>query len=202
MEIPYGGSTLRIRQHTHYPWEGKVTLQIESDAPVEVGIHLRVPGWCTSYRVELNGKPWEGKIEPTGYVRVYRTWARGDTLELDFAMPVERIEAHPLVRMDTYKVALKRGPLVYCLEEIDHEDYLPAIQIDAGSPLEASYDPDLLGGVVTIRGEAEALSPEGWENQLYRPKASRYRKTPIRGVPYFAWGNRGVGNMIVWIHCR
>jgi len=104
--------------------------------------------------------------------------------------------------MDTYKIALKRGPLVYCLEEIDHGDYLPAIRMDVGSPLEASYDPALLGGVVTIQGEAEVLSSEGWDDQLYRPKASRYKKTSIRGIPYFAWGNRGMGNMIVWIHSR
>jgi len=202
VEIPHKGSTLRIRQITRYPWEGKVRFHIETDGPVELGFNLRIPGWCSSYRIELNGKPWEGKVESTGYVRVFRTWQGGDTLELDLAMPVERIEAHPFVRMDTYKIALKRGPLVYCLEEIDHGDYLPAIRMDVDSPLEASYDPALLGGVVTIQGEAEVLSSEGWDGQLYRPKASRYKKTSIRGIPYFAWGNRGMGNMIVWIHSR
>ena len=134
-----------------------------------------------------------------GYVKMGQFWNPGDVVSLDLAMPIERVEAHPAVRKDAGRVALQRGPLIYCLEEVDNGPNLPDLALPRDAPLEAEYDENLLGGVVVITGEAQRRALKGWEARLYRPVQSTVRTAPFKAVPYYAWANRAPGEMLVWI---
>jgi hypothetical protein len=120
-------------------------------------------------------------------------------VELDLPMPVERVEAHPAVRADCGRVALQRGPLVYCLEEADNGPNLNDIALPRGARLAAKFDRRLPGGAVVVTGRAQRRDPSGWTGRLYRPAGSRARAAKIRAVPYCLWGNRRPGEMLVWI---
>jgi len=114
-------------------------------------------------------------------------------------MPVERIEAHPRVRADCGRIALQRGPLVYCLEEVDNGANLNDIALPRDATLHAEFDGGLLGGVVVIRGEARRRDTAGWGDALYRATRSASEAVPLVAVPYYAWANRAPGEMLVWI---
>lgn len=132
-----------------------------------------------------------------GYAKVNRLWQSGDKITLDFPMPVIRLAAHPQVRENAGRVALQRGPLVYCLEEADNGPVLTDIVLPLEPEFQTTFDPELLGGVVTI--EAEAYRSADDDQRLYRPFSAALRKVRIKAIPYYAWNNRGVGEMLVWI---
>lgn len=119
---------------------------------------------------------------------------------LDFSMPVERIKAHPQVRANAGKVALQRGPIVYCLEEVDNGPNLANLFLPRDAQLEAHFEPDLLEGVVVITGTAERMDESAWNDELYRPIEPRTYQVPFRAIPYYAWCNRGEGEMTVWVN--
>ena len=189
-----------VRQETEYPWDGTVRLIVSPRRPVEFALYLRWPGWCREVAVRINGEIVDpaGQIE-RGYLRLARVWSDGDTVELRMAMPVERVYAHPLVRADVGAVALQRGPLVYCLEEIDNLAPLERVALPPEAPLTAQIEPDLLGGTVIIRGEGRVLDEQGWGDTLYRHEPSMTRPATLTAVPYHTWNNRGAGRMCVWI---
>ncbi|MBA7548192.1 Non-reducing end beta-L-arabinofuranosidase [subsurface metagenome] len=114
-------------------------------------------------------------------------------------MPVEKIYANPQVRESIGKVALQRGPIIYCLEEVDNGANLPAIYFPANTEFSVKYKEDILGGVIVISGEALRLDDANWTDNLYRAKEIKYNPVKITAVPYYAWGNREVGEMLVWI---
>jgi DUF1680 family protein len=114
-------------------------------------------------------------------------------------MPVERLQAHPRVRVNSGRIALQRGPLVYCLEEVDNGPNLNDIVLPRDAPLTAEFDEELLEGVVVITGEARRRDVSGWENTLYQRAQSGSKATAIKAIPYFAWANRALGEMLVWI---
>ena len=133
-----------------------------------------------------------------GYLKIGKKWSDGDTVSLRFDMPIERLYSHPEVRMNSGKVALKRGPLLYCLEEADNGPNIPALSLSRNTVLTADFDSSLLGGVSVIKGEAlkdDTLKPVG---TLYGPAPSRKRHDLV-AIPYFAWANRGRGEMSVWL---
>jgi hypothetical protein len=118
---------------------------------------------------------------------------------LDLAMLVERIEAHPRVRMDSGRVALQRGPVVYCLEEVDNGPNLSDVSLLPNPSLRVAFDSKLLGGVPVITGRAVRRELSGWDGGLYRPAGSRNKAVTIRAVPYCLWNNRKPGEMLVCI---
>ncbi len=120
-------------------------------------------------------------------------------MSLDLPMPVERVYAHREVRADVGNVALRRGPIVYCLEQVDHDVPLHRIVLPARAELTARFDPDLLGGVTALEGHAVALSDAGWDDTFYRTTPPETRPCAIRAIPYYAWDNRAAGSMIVWV---
>ncbi|MHB1295953.1 MAG: glycoside hydrolase family 127 protein [Anaerolineae bacterium] len=192
------GQAVTLQQETRYPWEGLVRITVTPERAAAWTLSLRIPAWCRNAGLRVNGQPVEAPRRK-GYARITRTWQAGDVVELDLAMPVERMAASPAVREDAGRVALQRGPLVYCLEEIDNGPTLPAIALPRTAALEAHWEADLLGGVVVIAGQAERLDPTGWEGQLYRAAEPAVRPVTLRAVPYYAWGNRGLGEMLVWL---
>jgi DUF1680 family protein len=135
-----------------------------------------------------------------GYATIDRKWTSGDTIELSLPMEIQRLEASPKVVYDRGKVALRRGPMIYALEEMDQEAPLDRIAIPAGAALRAQYEHALFGGAMQIRGDAVALDPGAWASQLYQPApAVKSKPTQIKAVPYAIWGNRGQGKMAVWL---
>lgn len=197
-KIEIDGEEIIVQQNTNYPWDGKIEISLDLDKEQEFAVSLRIPGWCRRAGLSVNGETLPlDEITQDGYAQVLRTWAAGDKILLDLAMPVERIQANPQVRGNNGKVALQRGPLVYCLEEVDNGPILTDIVLPPKVQFSTQFESDLLNGIVTIT--AEAFRSKDWNNQLYRPFVAERRPVQIKAVPYFAWSNRTPGEMIVWV---
>ncbi|TCL76458.1 hypothetical protein EDC14_1002217 [Hydrogenispora ethanolica] len=194
------GDPLILHQTTDYPWGDRIQLRLELDRPAEFALRLRIPGWCRRHGLRVNEEAADPAVE-NGYAVLRRRWEPGDRVELSLEMPVERVAAHPAVWQTMGRVALQRGPLVYCLEEADHPVPVARIVLSKDARFTVRFDPELLGGIALIEGEGWVPELQGWENTLYRPAGAEesYRKIPIKAVPYYAWDNREPGSMAVWI---
>ena len=198
-EVVISGVRVNIRQETEYPWKEKVTLSVEPEEPVEFSLFPRIPGWCENASAELNGKEIRQLQVTGGYAHIRRLWRKDDTLNLTLPMPVRKIEAHPEVRSNCGKIAIMRGPIVYCLEEEDNTPDLRDIRLDSSAELKAEYDGILLGGCTVITGTARIRKSSGWVDHLYRPGITETTPVEIRAIPYCLWNNRRPGGMLVWI---
>ena len=151
------------------------------------------------------GRPFAGEIRPGNYARVRRSWQPGDTVRLVLPMAVRRVACHPYVAENAGRVALFRGPLLYCLEGADQPGVdLRDIVLFAEATPRAEFRPDLLGGVVVLQMPAEVIPPaEGWQGRLYRPSGPTAevagRPLTATAIPYYAWANRDPGPMQVWL---
>ncbi|RKN86330.1 glycoside hydrolase family 127 protein [Paenibacillus ginsengarvi] len=191
-----------IKQQSGLPWNGSVSLQVQIAEPKRFTLALRIPDWCFGKAsFMLNGQSFEHEGSMTnGYMLVEREWADGDILEADFAMEPVWMLAHPNIRADSGKVALQRGPLVYCLEEADNGPALCSISVSPDRPLQARFEDDFLGGAVVITAEGRKDDAADWSGpEAYLPARKMSRPFTLRAVPYFLWGNRGAGEMTVWI---
>ena len=173
-------------------------LAVHPDIPTAFALALRIPGWCRGATLKVNGRAASVKTEK-GYAWINRRWQTGDIVDLSLPMPVERIEAHPKVRQDAGRVALQRGPVVYCLEEADNGRDLNDLVLPRAAALKAKFEPDLLGGVVVVTGTAKRRDQAMWKRELYRPVATPLKGSSIKAVPYAVWANRKPGEMVVWI---
>jgi uncharacterized protein len=200
-EFTVGGQRVTVRQRGDYPWREKMTLALGLTGPLVFTLALRLPGWCRAPQVRLNGRRIRlaGAVL-RGYLYLRREWQPRDRVELVFPMPVERLAAHPRVRHNAGRVALQRGPLVYCVEEVDSGANLNGLQLPATARLRAVFRPDLLGGTIVITGRALRRAEAAWGNRLYQP-AELEKSVPARvqAIPYCLWANRGAGEMLVWI---
>lgn len=199
-EFTLGGQAVILRQETDYPWGELVRLTVHPARPATFTLALRLPGWCRGARLTVAGTPQD--VQPLlrrGYIHLARRWQPGDVVEWTLPMPIECVYAHPAVRADAGRVALQRGPLVYCLEEADNGPLLHDLALPREAELRATWEPELLGGVVTLSGRALRRDPAGWENALYRPNVHATRAVAIKAIPYYAWANRGAGEMLVWL---
>ncbi len=208
----YGGSTLKttlgngdklkLIQETEYPWNGRVRLRVEECGNEPLALKLRIPAWAKSASLRLNNAPVDAAPSPGEYFELRRSWRRGDIVDLDLPMPAQLIEANPLVEETLNQVAVKRGPLVYCLEspELPADTRVVDIWVPAGVDLVARFDRRLLGGVVVLDGMFAARPPTEWRGELYRELNTAPVK-PVKAslVPYFAWANRGTSEMTVWL---
>lgn len=197
-KLSLAGREAVLQVRTNYPWDGTIEVQVVEGAPLEFGLHLRIPDWCAQPRLTLNGKPLPLEIQK-GYAVVRRLWQPEDRLALELPMTPLFMEAHPRVEADRWQVAIQRGPLVYCLEEIDQSAPLERMAVDTTSPLRYRWEPNLLNGIGVIEGGAVVLDDDSaWGNRLYRPLARRQRAT-FRAIPYYAWHNRQPCPMRVWM---
>lgn len=195
-QISLAGQSVSVVQKTDYPWNGQIQLTLEPGRPTSFGLRLRIPGWTRQGPVAgdlytyldrgdqpvgltVNGEVMQPIMED-GYALLQRTWRSGDVVKLDLPMPVRRVTCHPGVKENRGRVALMRGPLVYCVEGIDHESGVQDLVLPGDVNLTVSHRPDILGGVSILN----ALLPH------------HHRLT---AVPYFAWGHRGPGSMAVWL---
>ena len=199
-ETTLAGTAVKLRQTTAYPWDGRVTLTIEPAKATEFALRLRLPAWCASPKLSLNGRSQSLRVEQ-GYAVLRRVWQPGDQVRLDLPMPIERVKAHPAVEADAGRVALRRGPLVYCVEALDTGGHVKDLLLPADAPLRAVHEPGLLGGVTVIRGTARSVRAARWPETLYLPRddAAGYAPVAITAIPYYANANRQPAEMAVWL---
>ncbi len=206
LAIPQGRSVgnrqVSIRQVTNYPWDGDVRFEMTLDAPQTFTLRLRVPNWCETFTLAVNGLPIANSQLQNGYIVITRQWQTSDVIQFNMAMPVQTVYAHPSVRQMQGRLALQRGPLVYCLEGVDNNQaQLERISLDAAAVdgFAVEHRPDLLGGVSVIRGEGRILTEAEWDGLLYRTTTSFSQPIEITAIPYYAWDNRSPGEMRVWV---
>ncbi len=189
------GVEARLAIRTEYPWDEKVTLEWQAPTPVTCALRLRLPGWCREPQVFVNGSRVVPAVD-RGYAVLARRWLEGDRVDLVLPMPVERVRANPRVASVAGRVALQRGPVVYCLEEADNGPDLSGLVLPLDATLHARQDARLLGGCVVVEAE-------GWRetrtDSLYTPTPVPRESVTLRAVPYALWANRGEGEMRVWI---
>ena len=176
-QIRIGETDILLTQETDYPWDGSVKLTISTSQPLEKEIRLRIPNWCKTYDLSINGKRINVS-EKKGYA-VIKDWKSQDVIALDMDMPVEIVAADPHVKENFGKRAIQRGPLVYCIEEIDNPEYLDQIQLSPSTTFQTAFVSDILNGIKTIKTNGRAQS--------------------ATFIPYYAWDNRKAGKMRVWI---
>lgn len=199
-QMTVGGRGVTVRQETTYPWNGTISVRLSMDKLATFGLRLRIPGWCRNAHLTVNGEVFDlvNHLEQ-GYVRVERVWQTDDRIELELAMPVERMYAHPEVRQNAGCIALQRGPLVYCLEGVDNNVPLHRIVVPRTAGLTSHFEPDVLGGVTVIQGKALCEDDTGWVGRLYRSWPTSLQSNTITAIPYYAWDNRQAGEMRVWL---
>jgi len=204
-----GGREVRLTQETKFPWEGAVKIGVEPSRAGNFTVNVRIPGWArdeavpsdlyrfseplqTPATVKVNGRSVPMKLDK-GYVAITRNWRKGDTIEVSLPMPVRRVLAHEKVTADKDRVALQRGPFVYAAEWADNPGgKVRNLMLPANAELRAEWRPDLLNGVTVIKSRAVALS--------YDAKGAVQKKEQeFTAIPYYAWANRGRGQMIVWL---
>jgi DUF1680 family protein len=192
------GRKVTLSVATDYPWDGKITLKPQAEPGAKLDLRLRVPRWCEGATVSVNEEQVSQPIIERGYIVIGRQWKAGDVVELNLPMPVQRIAANPNVKDDLGNLAIQRGPLVYCLEACDQNDSLDSIYLPKSAELLPEKAPDLLGGVVVVRGLAESAPEQEWKGELYQA-VTPSRRVPVTAIPYYAWGNRKAGPMKVWM---
>lgn len=198
-EAEIGGRIVQISQETSYPWDGDIALTLVPAAPMPFTLRLRMPGWCNKASVTVNGEGIDTGAAEKGYLAIARQWAAGDVVRISFDMPVERLYAHPLASEDAGRVALKRGPVVYCAEEADLGFVPQLLALPADAEIVAEFDPDLLGGAVRLSALATKTSDADWDGQLYRREQPKTQATRLNAIPYHLWANRQAGGMLVWL---
>lgn len=196
--VPVAGGQLTLTETSDYPWDGGIRIELEPEGTDQFTLALRIPAWCREASAKLNGADIPVTTQ-RGYLKIARRWARGDVVELNLPMVPERIYAHPDVRQNAGRVALRRGPLVYCLEQHDNEAPVQRIRLAKDASLSARFDPGLLGGVTVIEGEASVEDAAAWGNDLYRTSRAPEVPTRLTALPYYIWCNRGSNPMQVWL---
>ena len=187
-----GGADVNVKMEANYPWSGDVKLTVADSATF--ALMLRVPGWAKEYSVRLNGATVDAPVQ-NGFVVIDRAFAAGDVIELSLPMDVRFISASLHSPNYAGKTALTRGPLVYCIEEKDNGDHLWSLSV-LPKNVKAEHDPGLLGGVTTLTCEGRR---EEIVEELYGETVPESEAAELTFVPYYAWGNRGKGEMSVWV---
>ena len=206
------GQKLEVRQQTRYPWSGDIRIAIEPEAPGTFTLKTRIPGWARNQampgdlyqftdsigaaaKLRLNGKETPVNLQD-GYATIRREWHKGDMVELELPMDIRRVRANTRVAADRDRVALQRGPIVYAAEWVDSPDHHARnILLADNQQLKAEWKPNLLKGVEVIEGKVTALHYDAG-HQLQRVEEA------FTAIPYYAWANRGPGQMEVWIASR
>ena len=190
-KVNVGGTQVTLKQETKYPWEGTVKMTVTPAAEKEFTMKIRIPGWVNEQEnktvtIKVNNTPVTAVAEK-GYVSITRTWKANDVVDIDMPMEVRKTESHPLVEATQGEIALQRGPIVYCMEKAGNAQLNPGIEdfnplnfvIPRDAELTATYNKDLLNGVVEITGDVKYQS------------GSKLVDAKLQAVPYYAWNNRG-----------
>lgn len=200
---------ISVSQEGNYPWEGQQRLFLHPAQPTRFTLKLRLPGWSRNepapgglycyldeenepVRILVNDEPAEWTAEK-GFACIQREWQEGDVVDLDFPMAIRRVLCREEVQANRGRVALERGPLVYCLEAADHKDSVLEMVLPDTVHLTHFFEKDLLGGVEVIAGSGLIVESED------SGEAGKTREAPLKAIPYYAWNHRGPGEMAVWL---
>ena len=197
----HSGSSVRLVQQTNYPWNGDIRIRLAECGSKTPTLKLRIPGWAKSATMKLNGRPAEIALMPGTYATIDRTW-KGMTVDLALDMPAQLIESHPLVEETRNQVAVKRGPIVYCLESNDLPSgvALASVRMPRDEEWKSRFDAKTLEGVTVLEGMLVSREIGDWNGKLYREfKRSESIRFVGKLIPYFAWSNRGQSEMTVWL---
>lgn len=196
------GTKISLDQQTEYPWNGKISITLKQVPGKPYAVHLRIPGWSSGASLLVNGQALNTQLTPGEYAEVSRKWKAGDKIELNLPMPVRLLESNPLVEETRNQVAVKRGPVVYCIESAD----LPKGQkvFTVAIPAQNNLKPEWIkidnSPIMSLTGQVDVRNESNWQNKLYREISSKEpAKVNIRMIPYYAWGNRGHVEMETWI---
>lgn len=203
--VKVGGTPVALAQQTGYPWNGDIRLTVTPAAPATFTVRVRIPGWAQgrpvpsdlySYADDAAPPPWSVRVAGAavpatldhGYVAITREWRPGDTVDIHLPMPVHHVRGNEHIAATRGRVAFERGPVVYCLEDVNRDLSLDTLSVPARARVDAEYRPRLLGGVdaLVIRGATTAGRELG----------------PVTAIPYFAWDNRGLAPMAVWLQTQ
>ena len=199
------GIHVKLTQQTDYPWDGSVKINFDVPSPANFAVHLRIPGWASGAAVQINGQSHQGVAQPGTYITLQRTWATGDVIELDLPMRATLLEAHPLVEECRQQVAIKRGPVVYCLESVDLPEGVRMSEIALPHDIELTpqWGDGVLQNIVVLNGRVERIAAGDWSQQLYREfRPKNGQPFDVTFIPYYAWDNRGLSEMTVWMPVR
>jgi DUF1680 family protein len=204
------GTGLKLTQETNYPWNGEITLTVNPAAASEFTLFLRIPAWTESASVMVNSVPAPGILRTGEYFPIRRRWNAGDTVRVAFDISPRLIVAHSRVRENLGRVAIERGPLVFCLEQHDQAasdsifDVTLPVGPNPGREFSSQFMPDRLGGVLALKHRAIVTPKPLSKEPLYRtleeafPKVAG-REVELTFIPYYAWANREPTAMQVWI---
>lgn len=196
-ELDWNKDKIFVKLQTEFPWVNTYSLEVKNVPADGMDLMLRVPDYAQDYQVKADGNIYEeNKESEKGYRRVH---VEKDTkVEVSFAAPAKFVYANPQVRADSGKVAIVRGPLVYCLEEIDNSQNLPAIFVDTDEPLKEEKS-DLFGGIVTVKAKGKKIVEASVSDSLYSGEKPQLEDVELTAIPYPYWNNRGEGEMLVWM---
>ncbi|MCO5731231.1 glycoside hydrolase family 127 protein [Rhizobium sp. SSA_523] len=193
------GADLSLKQSTDYPWDGKISFELALSDPASFALWLRIPEWAGAATLSVNGQMLDLSAAMTnGYARINREWRDGDRVALLLPLALRPQYSNPKVRQDAGRVALMRGPMVYCAEEVDNGGDLNAIVVPQTLPEASTQLLADLNGAVAVTLAVEREDTEAWGEALYRATPAQRRPADLRLVPYHLWDNRAPGSMLVW----
>lgn len=172
------GKEFKISQRTNYPWNGNVVIKVEDGIEEKCNLMIRYPGWCKKINVKINNETVRNFEIINGYIKLNKKWEKDDEIILDMLMPVELVTSNKKVKQNLGKAAIQRGPVIYCIEEVDNKN-IDEVCLTSDMKFEIEYKEDLLGGVIQI--------------------VARDNLRKIIAIPYYCWDNREDGKMKVWI---
>lgn len=194
------GAAVKLVQHTDYPWSGDIRIDVEVDAPSEFALALRIPEWANGATLQVNAEDVDlSSVIVDGYARLSRTWQKGDVIALKLPLDLRPQYASPKVRQDAGRVALARGPLIYCVEETDNGGDLNAFVVPK-TLLE--HRTKAMAGVedaVAVELDASREDADSFSTSLYRSRPAEQVPATVTLVPYHLWDNRDPGAMLVWL---
>jgi len=200
------GTALKVQQKTSYPWKDVADITITPEKPADFTLYLRIPGWSDHTQVTLNGKAVSG-VTPGQYLALRRRWQPGDAVSVKFDLTTHTLEANPRVVDDYGRVAVQRGPLIYCLEQLDQPEgvALADVRLDvnqkSSSQFHEEFRDELFGGIVALQCTGAVDDKPTSRAGLYfryRPEPSQRNSTTLTFIPYYAWANRAATPMQVW----
>lgn len=198
------GRKVKLSQKSELPWNGRVEFSVSHTAEangIPFELALRIPNWFNNERptLKVNDQSIHFRVEQ-GYAKLEREWKDGDKVEWLLPMETKLIAANPLIRADAGKAAIQRGPLVYCVEEVDNVKPLASLSLAEEPGLTDRNVPDLLGGCVVVEGDGTVRDDSGWDaGSPYRPLIKHSKAVRFMAIPYYLWGNREPGEMSVWL---
>lgn len=206
--IKMGKNTVHLTQDTRYPWDDEVKITVQPERAGRFTIYIRIPGWAQNkcvpsdlYRyasdsrkkvtLKVNDKPAVLKMDK-GFARLRRMWEKNDTITINLPMPIQRVLCHENVKDNAGRTAIQRGPIVYCFEAVDNPQGLASLLLSSEAKLQAEYQPNLLGGIVLIKGQGKIQLPQ-------EEGKTTVQDVEVTAIPYYAWAHRGKGEMAVWL---